>query len=160
MKISIVVATNLNNVIGSNNQIPWKSREDLRHFKQLTTGHFILMGRKTFESIGKALPDRTNIVISRDENFSPDGCQIFNNIEEAIKFSEEEKQEELFVIGGEQIYNETLPQSSNIYQTLVISNETGDSFFPKLDEKEWREVSKEEHLDLNPPIIFRYLERR
>lgn len=160
MKISIVVATNLNDVIGSNNQIPWKSREDLRHFKQLTTGHFILMGRKTFESIGKALPDRTNIVLSRDENFSPAGCQVFNNIEDAIKFTEEKKQQELFVIGGEQIYNETLPQSSNIYQTLVLSKESGDSFFPKLDEEEWKEVSKEEHLGLNPPIIFRNLERR
>ena len=160
MKISIIVANNLNNVIGDNGKIPWKSGEDLKHFKQLTEKHHVLMGRKTFESIGKPLPNRTNLLITKNSEFKREGTVTFNKIEDAINFAKTNNENELFVIGGEQIYRESLTSASTIYQTLVLTNETGDTYFPTIDQNEWKETSRDEHLDLNPPIIFRTLERK
>lgn len=160
MKISIIVATAENNVIGNNGKIPWHSSEDLKHFKELTTGHHILMGKKTLESMGKPLPNRTNIILSRDHNLKIEGATVFQDLGDAIRFAQERKEGELFIIGGQQIYEFSLPIAEKIYQTLVLEKHNGDTYFPELTENKWRETSREEHLDLNPPIIFRNLERR
>ncbi|MEK7550759.1 MAG: dihydrofolate reductase [Patescibacteria group bacterium] len=160
MKISIIVAVSENNVIGKRGQLPWHSSEDLKHFKSLTTGHHILMGRKTHESIGRPLPGRTNIILARDEKFKPEGCFVFQELGEAIRFAKDKKEKELFIIGGEQIYRFTLPLAERIYLTEVKKNFDGDAYFPEINEEKWNELSREEHLDLQPPIIFRTLERR
>lgn len=160
MKLSIIVATAENNVIGNNGKIPWHSREDLKHFKELTTGHHILMGKSTFESIGRPLPNRTNIILSRDHNLKIEGATIFQDLGDAIRFAETRKEQELFIIGGQQIYEFALPIAEKIYQTLVLETHDGDTYFPELSEIKWKEISREEHTDLNPPIIFRNLERR
>lgn len=160
MKISIIVATAENNVIGNNGKIPWHSKEDLKHFKELTTSHHILMGKSTFESMGRPLPNRTNIILSRDHNLIIEGATVFQDLGDAIKFAEMRNEQELFIIGGQQIYEFTLPITEKIYETLVLEKHEGDTFFPKLLEERWKETSREEHLDLNPPIIFRNLERR
>lgn len=160
MKISIVVAVSENNVIGKQGQIPWYSSEDLKHFKSLTTGHHILMGRKTHESIGRPLPDRTNLILTKDEKFKPEGCFVFEELGEAIRFASERKEEELFIVGGEQIYKLTLPMAERIYLTQVKRVFDGDAHFPEIDEEKWQELSREEHLDLEPPLVFRTLERR
>ena len=160
MKISIIVATSQNNIIGDKNKIPWRSKEDLKHFKETTSGHHILMGRKTYDSIGKPLPDRTSIVISTNPNLDTESVKFFNNLDNAIKFANERQENELFVIGGQQIYELTLPIAEKIIQTIVLGEYKGDVLFPEIKTADWKEVSREEHLNLNPPIIFRGLERR
>lgn len=160
MIISIIVATSENNVIGNNEKIPWHCKEDLKHFKQLTLGHHILMGRKTFESIGKTLPDRTNLIISNNKTLKIEGTVIFQDFNDAVKFARNRGEEELFIIGGQSVYEIALPQAEKIYQTLVLQSYEGDTLFPKLLVNDWKETENEKHLDLNPPITFRTLERR
>ena len=160
MKISIVVATTADGVIGNNNKLPWNIPEDLKHFKNITTEHCILMGRNTYESIGKPLPDRTSIVLSRNSEFKPEGVNVFTNLEDALKFAESRGENELMVIGGEEIYKQLLPKTTTIYQTLILGKFEGNIRFPEIDTETWQETSKEERFDLNPPIIFRNLERR
>lgn len=160
MKISIIVAVSENNVIGKQGQIPWHSPEDLKHFKTTTVGHHILMGRRTHESIGKPLANRTNLILTRDEKFKPEGCLVFQELGDAIRFARDKKEDELFIVGGEQIYKFTLPIVERIYLTEVKRTFDGDTYFPEIDEEKWRELSREEHLDLEPPLIFRTLERR
>lgn len=160
MKISIIVAIAENNVIGNNGKIPWHSSEDLKHFKKLTTGHHILMGKSTFESMGKPLPNRTNIILSRDHDLKIEGATVFQDLGDAIRFAQERKESELFIIGGQQIYEFALPIAEKIYETLILERYEGDTFFPELPEDKWKETSREEYLDLNPPITFRNLERR
>lgn len=160
MKISIIVAMAEGNVIGSNEKIPWHSREDLKHFKELTTGHHVLMGKNTFNSIGKPLPNRTNMILSRDHNLKIEGTTVFQDLGNAIRFARDRNEQELFIIGGQQVYEFTLPITERIYETLVLEKHEGDTFFPLLTEIKWSETSRETHMELNPPIIFRSLERR
>lgn len=136
MKLSIIVATSLNDVIGVNNQLPWHLPADLKYFKLLTTGHTILMGRKTYESIGRPLPNRLNLVITRSKSFEVAGVTVKHSIEEALEFCK--NQEEVFIIGGDTIYRQMLPYAQNIYVTKVHTTiENGDAFFPSLDPKQW-----------------------
>lgn len=160
MIISIVVATSENNVIGNNGKIPWHSSKDLRRFRSLTSGHHILMGRTTFESIGKTLPGRTNLIISNDESLKINGAVIFQDFNDAVKFAQNRGEKELFIIGGQSIYEIALPRAEKIYQTLVLQSYEGDTYFPELLVKDWKETESKNHLDLNPPITFRTLERR
>lgn len=160
MRTSIIVAATEDNVIGNKGKIPWHSKEDLKHFRELTTDHHILMGKNTFESIGKPLRNRTNIILSRNRNLKIEGATIFQDLGAAIKFAQERNEQELFIIGGQQVYEFALPIAEKIYQTLVLEKHEGDTFFPNLLDNGWKETSREEHLDLNPPIIFRNLERR
>lgn len=160
MKISIIVAVAEGNVIGNNGKIPWHSREDLKHFRELTTDHHVLMGKKTFDSLGKPLSNRTNMVLSRDHNLKIEGTTVFQDLGDAVKFAEARNEQELFIIGGQQIYEITLPIAQKIYQTLILEKHEGDTYLPKLSEDKWIETSHEEHLDFNPPIIFRAHERR
>lgn len=151
--ISIIVAMANNRVIGKSNDLPWYLPADLKHFKQLTTGHAVIMGRKTFDSIvqrlGKPLPNRTNIVITRDQDYKQDGVIVAHSIEEAIQKA---AGHEVFVIGGEQIFNLALPLTDQLIITEVKADIDGDTFFPEFNIAEFSEVSREDHTkdDKNP----------
>jgi len=136
MNISLVVAVAENGVIGKDNQLLWKLSADLKRFKVITSNHYILLGRKTFESIGKPLPNRTSLIISRDFTCDFENCFVFKTINEAITFAEEKKQEEIFVIGGGEIYSQTLALANRIYLTLVHTEIEGDTYFD-YDESNW-----------------------
>lgn len=142
--IAIVVAVAENNVIGKDNQLIWHLPADLKHFKQITMGHPILMGRKTYESIGKPLPGRTSIIITRQEDYKAEGCVVVNSVEEAIK---EAKQldEQAHIIGGAEIYKQSLHLTDTIYLTRIHHSFDGDTYFPEIKEEEWEAVSEEHH---------------
>lgn len=139
--LSIIVAIAKNNAIGKDNQLLWHISEDLKYFRQVTSGHAVIMGRKTFESIGKPLPNRKNIVVSR--TMAPqDGITVVSSIAEALQRTASET--EVFVIGGGAIYRETFPLARKLYITQVHENYQGDTFFPAIDTAEWREISRED----------------
>lgn len=140
--ISLLVAMDQNRTIGKDNDLPWHLPADLAFFKRVTMGHSIVMGRKTHESIGRALPGRPNIIITRDKDYTSDGCRIIHSIEE-IKELEENKEDELFVIGGAEIFNKTVHFADLLYITLIEETFEGDTFFPEFNEAEWELVSKE-----------------
>ncbi|TAD98769.1 MAG: dihydrofolate reductase [Bacteroidetes bacterium] len=144
MLISIIVAQSLNRVIGKNNQLAWHLPADLKMFKQKTSQHHILMGRKTFESIGKALPNRTNLVLSRDHSLKIESCLSIQSIEKGIDLAKKANESELFIIGGAEIYCLALPLAQKIYLTEIQTNIDGDAFFPELNDF-WKEVSREKH---------------
>lgn len=143
--LSAIAAMSENRVIGIENQLPWHLPADLKHFKTLTTGHPILMGRKTYESIGRPLPNRTNIIITRNADFTAPGCVVVTSIEDAITRAAEENAQEIFIIGGAEVYKQLLPHVQRIYLTIVHEQFAGDAFFPELDLKEWKEVERETH---------------
>lgn len=136
--VSMIVAAATNNVIGSRGELPWRLPEDLKRFKGLTMGKPLVMGRLTHESIGKALPGRRNIVISRQPEYRADGCNVVATPEAALALAGEGGAEEIMVIGGGRIYQQLLPQTDRIYLTRVHLSPEGDTLFPKLDESEWR----------------------
>jgi len=140
-KISIIVAMNNKRVIGLNNALPWHISEDLKHFKKLTLNHFVVMGRKTFESIGKPLKQRKNIVISRNESLNLEGVMIVNSIDKAISIANDGS--EIFIIGGEQIYSISLSIATHMYITEVNNNNEGDAFFPNFKKNQWSEISRQ-----------------
>jgi len=141
--ISLIVAIGKNNVIGKDNRIPWRLPADLAYFKKVTTGHTVIMGRKTFESIGKPLPNRRNVIISGNRNYSVDDCMVCHSIEDALKLSLNNN-EEIFVIGGANVYCELLPYAQRLYITSVEEDFEGDTFFPEIDYMQWTLVSKTE----------------
>lgn len=141
-RLAIVVAMDRNNGIGVNNQLPWHLPEDLAHFKRITSGHPILMGRKTFESIGRPLPNRRNIVISRDPDWRHEGVERAGSVAEAIALCGDE---EAFVIGGAQIFNDTLPLVSDLIVTEIDATFECDTWFPPVDPAQWEEQSRERH---------------
>jgi dihydrofolate reductase len=160
MKIAIVVAMAANRVIGRDNRLPWRLPADLRHFKRVTVGKPILMGRKTYESIGHPLPERTNIVVTRDHAYAAPGCVVVHSIESALKAAGDHA--EVMVIGGTDFYWQLLPKADRIYLTLVHEEFEGDALFPELDVSEWREVERTdcEPDEKNPwPYSFIRLER-
>ena len=132
---SFVVAVSSNNAIGKDNKLPWHLPADLKFFKSLTTGHHIIMGRKTFESFGKPLPNRTSVVITRQKNYNPEGCVVVHSLEEALKVAFDEK--EAFIIGGAEIFKVAMPIADRIYLTRIKEIFEGDTFFPELDEEQW-----------------------
>lgn len=130
--ISIVVAiAERNRAIGKDNKLPWHIPEDLKRFKEITSGHPIIMGRKTFKSIGRPLPNRTNIIITRDANYQMEKCVIVNSIEKAIQEASQLEQEEIFIIGGGEIFKQALPYVDKLYLTIVKGPIDGDVFFPE-----------------------------
>ena len=141
MQKNIIVAVSDNNAIGRNNELLWHISEDLRFFRRSTTGSPIIMGRKTFESIGRPLPKRTNVVITRGDVVF-EGCEMAHSLEEAVAMFPAE--EELFIIGGAQIYKQALPLVDKLYLTIVHRDYEGDTSFPEIDYSEWREVAREE----------------
>ncbi len=156
MGISLIAALSNNSVIGVNGKIPWELKEDLIHFKKITLGSAIIMGRKTFESIGKPLKERLNIVMTRNPK-GLDGIEEVSSMESAIKvglnFSEN-----IFVIGGQSIYETFLPISTKMYLTFINIEVSGDTFFPKWDKNEWEEVSRESFKNEMKEIDYSFVE--
>ena len=146
MKIALIVAASQNHVIGLDNQLPWHLPEDLQYFKTVTMGKPILMGRKTYDSIGRPLPGRANIVLTRDTNWTAQGVEVVNNLDAAIAASEEACKaadvDELMIIGGEQIYRKFLPVANKLYLTKVEAEIEGDAYFPVIDSNQWRQVAE------------------
>ena len=143
MILSIIVATSENQVIGNNNALIWHVSADLKRFKELTTGHTVIMGRKTFESIGRVLPNRRNIVISRNSEFQVEGGEVVKSIEEALQCVKNE--EEVFIIGGGSIYREMWDRVDRLYITLVHTVVEGDTTVPTIDENRWIVVAREDY---------------
>ncbi len=143
MRISCIVAKAKNNVIGLNNKMPWHISEDLKYFKRVTSGHCIILGRKNYLSIGRPLPNRTNIVVTRDKSFEAKGCAIMNSIESALKYAFENGEKEAFIIGGGQIYEQTIEYWDKLYITEIDEEFEGDVFFPELDYNEWKLIEEE-----------------
>lgn len=157
--ITIVVAIAQNHAIGKDNQLLWNLPRDLKHFKDITTGHTVIMGRKTYDSVGKPLPKRRNIIITR-QNITIEGCEVVSSIEDALALCADE--EEVFVAGGAEIYRQSMHLVNRIYLTIVKKDFEADSFFPPIDEKEWKTVAREdfEPDEKNPlPFSFITLER-
>ena len=142
--LSIIVALSSNRVIGVNNTLPWHLSEDLKHIKSLTTGHTIIMGRKTYESIGRPLPNRRNIVISRNSNTSYEGVEVVHSLEDAFSISTNDK--EVFVIGGSNIYEQALSFVDQLYITEIKKSFLGDAFFPEINKQIWIEYSRDDHI--------------
>lgn len=155
MKISIIVAVAENNVIGKKNSLPWYLPADLKHFKEITTGHHILMGQNTYESIGKPLPNRVNIVLSNNPNYKAEGCIVVNSPEEGVKIARDAKEKELMICGGAQVYRTFLPMADKIYMTKIKTDADGDIYFPEFDLKDW-EVIANEHSEAHVQNLYSY----
>jgi dihydrofolate reductase len=146
MRLSIVVAVAKNRVIGNDNQMPWHLPADFAWFRKITTGHPIIMGRKTFESIGRPLPGRRNIVVSRNPDFCADGVEVVTSLEKAINICLSQPDcAEAFVIGGAMLYAEALPRVDRIYLTEVDASPAGGTLFPAMDKSCWRELTRARH---------------
>ncbi len=146
--LSLIAAVAQNGVIGRDNALPWRLPGDLGYFKRVTMGKPIVMGRKTFASIGRPLPGRSNIVVSRDPGFRAPGCRTVASLQAALELASElagEGAGEVLVIGGSQVYAATLPSAQRLYLTEVHAQIEGDAFFPPVDWSQWREVSREQH---------------
>lgn len=142
MRISFIVAKSENNVIGVDNKLPWHLKADLQNFKKITMGHHILMGRKTFESIGKALPGRMSLVISNTPKANEESVLWFTSLFRAIKQAERNGESELFIIGGEKVFKAALSLCDRIYLSEVKGEVKGDAYFPQLSQKNWKIVSE------------------
>ncbi len=149
MKCALIVAMASNQTIGIDNTLPWHLPNDLKYFKQVTMAKPIIMGRKTYESIGRPLPGRTNIVITRQTDYQAEGIVIVNSLQQALDKAEDisfvSGHEEVMVIGGAEIYQQALAQADRLYITHVHSDIDGDAFFPKLEWNDWQESKREEH---------------
>lgn len=159
VRLAVIVAAAENGVIGRNNALPWHLPEDLRYFKRVTMGKPIVMGRKTFESIGRPLPGRTNIVISRNEHYRAEGVRVVSSLDDALDLAEDialiDGVDELMVIGGAAIYAEALPRAELLYLTQVHAEVEGDTYLPAIDLEQWREVDRES-FSAEPPNPYDY----
>lgn len=140
--ISLVVAVAENGIIGTGGKLPWRLSDDLKRFKALTMGKPLIMGRKTFESIGRPLPGRRNVVVTRQPDYAAAGCEVVHSAEQALAVAADA--DEIMVIGGAEVYEAFLPLAGRIYRTRVHARVDGDARFPALDERDWNEVSREE----------------
>ncbi len=159
--ISIIVAATLNRMIGEHNNFPWHLTDDMKHFRKITTGHTVIMGRGNYDHlmlrIGKMLPNRRSIVVTRNPNFTAPGVEVAHSLEEAFALAHADT-EEVFIIGGAQMFESALPFVGRIYLTEIDVTMDGDAYFPVLNEDEWTEVSREEHAkDEKHEYSFRWL---
>jgi len=152
--LSLIVAYDRRRCIGRDGQLPWHHSEDLKHFKRTTMGHAIIHGRKSYESVGKPLPGRRNIVVTRQQDYRAPGCEVAHDLDNAIALARQED-DEPFVLGGAEIYRQALPRITRMYLTEIDEEHAGDTFFPDVDESQWREVERRE----SGPLVFRTLER-
>ena len=160
MRLSIIAAMSANRVIGSNNDLPWRLPEDWKRFKSLTMGHHLIMGRKTFESIGQPLPGRTTVVITRQTGYAPEGVLVAHSVEQALQMAAGD--DEVFVAGGAQIYQQMLPRADRMYLTSIDAEFEGDTYFPEFEESDWELISEEGYAqdEKNPyPYTFLTYER-
>ena len=155
--ISIIVAVAQNGVIGGGNQLLWHISEDLQRFKRITSGHPVIMGRKTFESLGRPLPNRHNVVITRRKDYTPDGVTVVGSLDEALSLFPEEQ--EVFITGGGEIYRQAMPVADKLYLTIVCRDYEGDTHFPAIDQAVWKKVFSERHENgKNYPYPFEYID--
>ena len=164
MKIALVVAVSQNNVIGRDNQLPWHLPEDLQYFKSVTMGKPILMGRKTFDSIGRPLPGRKNIVITRDLEWDAEGVEVVHSVDDALATGADAcavaNSDEIMIIGGAQIYRDCLPIADRLYLTRVEAEIEGDAFFPDIDIKQWQKIAEKPPKEIDKySYCFQVLER-
>ncbi|WP_316736545.1 dihydrofolate reductase [Pedobacter aquatilis] len=143
-RLSIAVAVGENFEIGKNNQLLWHMPADLKFFKQTTSGHTIIMGRKTFDSVGRPLPNRRNIVITRATELTIEGVEVVNNLDEALEITKNEEKP-VFIVGGAEIYRQALPKTDTLYLTTIHHTFDADTFFPEIDRNEWETLSIEPH---------------
>ena len=163
MRISAIVAMANNRVIGKDNEIPWYLPADLKYFKKITLGHHIIMGRKCYESIGRPLPKRTNVIITRNLFYMSSGSLVVHSLEEALQLARENEETEAFIIGGAQIYDLAMPLVSRLYLTEVDLEADGDVLFSELDMSKWELVSEVAHKadEKNQyDYVFKVLERK
>jgi dihydrofolate reductase len=154
--LSIIVAMAKNRVIGVNNTLPWRCPEDLQHFKRLTMGHHMIMGRKTFESIGKPLPGRTTVVVTRDRELKIEGCLTAHSLPDAIAACAGDEQ--IYIVGGADIYSQAIDLTDILYVTEIQQNINGDAHFPDFDKSVWLEIQREVHTQTSPqPMEFHFL---
>ena len=161
MIVTMVVAIGENNAIGKNNELLWCLPKDLRHFKTITSGHTVIMGRKTYESVGKPLPKRRNIIITRNTELTVDGAEVVHTIEDALELCKSD--EEVFIIGGAEIYKMAMKHTDKIFLTVVHESFEADAFFPEIDRNLWVETAAEKHLPdekNNLSFTFSTLERK
>jgi dihydrofolate reductase len=157
MLIAIIAAMDRNRLIGDGDRLPWRLPADMRRFRALTMGKPIIMGRRTHESIGKALPGRRNIVLSRNADYRAPGCAVASDLEEALSMCIDEQ--ELMIIGGAQLYKEALARAHRLYLTLLHASFSGDTWFPEYDYRQWREVSREDHeAGADSPCAFSFVD--
>ncbi len=148
MKISLIAALTRNRVIGKNNDLPWRLPDDMKYFMATTKGHFVIMGRKNYESIPtkfRPLPERENLILTTQRDFQAPGCTLIHSLEEGINISRKGKEEELFIIGGAEVYKLALPFATHLYLTEIDAEVDGDAFFPPIDTKQWKEISRVHH---------------
>lgn len=157
--ISLIAAIGKNNELGKEQKLLWAMPADMKHFRETTSGHPIVMGRKTFESIGRALPNRRNVVITRDINYKADGIEIAHSLEEALKLFENSN-EEVFIIGGGELYKQAIEKADKLYITRVdCETPDADTYFPEIDLNIWQETSKEDHAsDEKNPFPYSFVE--
>jgi len=161
VKLSIIVATDEQGLIGKDNDLPWKLSADLQYFRRVTMGKPLIMGRNTHESIGRALPGRKNIIVSNNCDYTADGCCVVHSVEDAVKACD--GVEEVMVMGGASLYKQMLQQADRLYLTQVHASLEGDTWFPDWQRSDWQEISREDHLadDKNDyPYSFVVFERR
>jgi dihydrofolate reductase len=155
-RIAFVVARDRRGVIGKGGRLPWRLPDDMRHVRELTVGKPLIMGRRTFDSIGRPLPDRVNIVLTRDPAFRCDGCLVARTTDEALALAGDVP--EVIVFGGAGVFKDFLPRADRIYMTEVDTEVDGDTYFPPLDPKEWREVNRQTHAaDGRHPFAFTFV---
>lgn len=157
MRKSIIVAVDQNNGIGYQNRMPWHLPAELKRFKQLTMGHHLIMGRKTYESIGKPLPGRRTIIVTRNPSYQAEGCLIAHSLQEAIQQAKETGEEETFICGGQAVYREALEEVDRLYLTRIHAEYQTDISFPEFDPVAWSEISSEYHpSDPKNPSAFTF----
>lgn len=155
-RLSIIVAMATNRTIGIHNTLPWRCPEDLKHFKSLTMGHHMIMGRKTFDSIGKPLPGRTTVVVTRNTGLQIDGCIMAHSLQQAIDACAGDN--EIFVVGGADLYAQALPLARTLYVTEIRQDVQGDAHFPEFDKNLWREVAREIRSQEQPqPLEYHFV---
>ena len=155
-KVTLIAAAGENNELGKENDLVWHLPDDFKRFKKLTTGHYIIMGRKTFETFPQLLPNRTHVIITRKENYSPAGTIVVHSLEKALEVAKEDPQP--FIIGGGEIYKLSLDKADAIELTRVHGTFDADTYFPEIDEKNWKLVNREEHpADERHKYAFTYL---
>jgi dihydrofolate reductase len=154
--ISIIVAMASNRVIGANNTMPWRCPEDLKYFKSLTMGHHMIMGRKTFDSIGKPLPGRTTVIVTRNRDLKIEGCMVLHSLDEAIAACKND--DEIFIVGGAELYQIALPVVNKLYITEIQQEIDGDTYFPEFDKTKWRETAREKrHQDAPQSLSYHFV---
>lgn len=154
--ISIIVAMANNRIIGANNTMPWRCPEDLKYFKSLTMGHHMIMGRKTFDSIGKPLPGRVSVIVTRNRELHIEGCIMAHSLDEAIAACKDDN--EVFIVGGAELYSLALPIVNKLYITEIQQDISGDTYFPEFDKAKWRETAREKHhQDAPQPLDYHFV---